>query len=84
MLLFFNFIFLSKSFLGILGLNQWQERIGEIQLDYKTTDLLSLVDQIADKYHLERDRVELFFRLCKHSSSSMQLFHRFESQKESK
>lgn len=46
--------------------------------DYDVTDLSSLVDTVANEFHLERDRVEFFFGRCKWASSSKQLFSRMD------
>ncbi|EAY14513.1 hypothetical protein TVAG_388440 [Trichomonas vaginalis G3] len=46
--------------------------------DYIVQDLSSIVDTVANEFHLERDRVELFFRRCKHSFLSKQLFNRVD------
>ena len=67
-------IFLLK-FISLVNSRVWgcrvtylDEKIDNIERDYSTTDLLSLVDQISNDFHLERDRVEAYLRRSRYAS----------------
>lgn len=76
MLLFFDLFCLATSW-DVLGL-PWEDKLGQMERDYTTTDLQSIVDDVANQFHIERDRIDSFFRSCKYHSSVMQIFHRFD------
>lgn len=63
------------NLIALVNSRVWEGRIGflydkidNIEQDYSTTDLLSLVDQISNDFHLERDRVEAYLRRSRYAS----------------
>ncbi|EAY16441.1 hypothetical protein TVAG_004720 [Trichomonas vaginalis G3] len=73
------------NLIALVNSRVWEGRIGflydkidNIERDYSTTDLLSLVDQISNDFHLERDRVEAYLGRSRHASYAKQLFNRID------
>ncbi|EAX98957.1 hypothetical protein TVAG_321190 [Trichomonas vaginalis G3] len=53
-------------------------RVGNLERDYSTTDLNSIVDQVSNEFGLERDRVQNYFSRSKWASYAKQLFNRLD------
>lgn len=49
-----------------------------LEKDYSTTDLNSIVDQISNDFHLENERVAFYFGRTKHAKLSKQVFYRID------
>ncbi|EAY06453.1 hypothetical protein TVAG_149390 [Trichomonas vaginalis G3] len=56
----------------------YDANVNKLERDYSTSDLNSLVDQIANEFNLERNRVQDYFNRAKWSSLSKQLFNRID------
>ncbi|EAY21238.1 hypothetical protein TVAG_166130 [Trichomonas vaginalis G3] len=46
--------------------------------DYNTADLGSLIDTISNEFHIDRDRLDMFFRRVKFAQSAKQLFNKID------
>ncbi|EAY22407.1 hypothetical protein TVAG_378860 [Trichomonas vaginalis G3] len=57
-------------------------KMQKTERDYSTTDLNSLVDQIANEFNLDRNRVQDYFNRCRWSSLAKQLFNKIDFDQE--
>lgn len=51
---------------------------GNLERDYTTSNLESIVDQVVNDFNLERDKVSNYFRCSKYASLAKQLFNRID------
>lgn len=56
----------------------FQISVAKLEKDYSTNDINSIVDQIANEFEIERNKLQNFFNLCKWSSTSKQLFNKID------
>ncbi|EAY04643.1 hypothetical protein TVAG_227600 [Trichomonas vaginalis G3] len=63
---------------GRMPVTFFRKNIANLERDYSTTDLNSIVDQISNEFDLERDRLQNYFSRSKWASFSKQLFNKID------